>query len=704
MRRRNLALTAAAIAASAGALFGVVGSEAAGASAPARVTLAGTAAPSKARAHHVGSVSNSSAVNFQVVLNLRDKSGAQALVQSVSTPGSANYRHYLTAAQWEAQFSPTQDQVDQVTSWLRSQGFSVGTVSKDRTTIAASGTAAQVESAFGTNLQNYKLGGQTVRMASTNLSVPSSLSGVVAGTMGVNQTIARTQDLGNPDIPGSARAQKARVAKTGQFPPAPPAFLTVPPCGTYYGQSTTTVTPPFGNGYPRTVPDVVCGYKPGQYRSAYGVGTTDTGKGVTVAIVDAYGSSTIASDATRYFRNNDPGNPFSNANFSQINATPFDQESVCDASSWLTEQALDVEAVHSTAPNANILYVGAQDCFNDGLFAAEQNVIDNGLANVVTNSWGDPAGDLLDDSSTKTAYDDLFLLADGTGMTVQFSSGDSGDNFADIGISAADYPPSSPFITSVGGTTLQIGANGQRSGELGWNTGRSFLCTANIQAALGCTLGTWTTALGDGESGGFTSYYYPQPFYQAGIVPPALALRNAALTGSTPARVEPDISADADPGTGFLIGLHQTLPNGTSQYTETRYGGTSLASPLLAGIVADADQASPVAVGFMNPTIYRLDVTDPSSIFDVLPEPSLEGNYRVDYAGPLGLGLNPTSSGTATSFRELYYSGPETYCDATGNCASRPETLSAATGYDSLTGLGSPGTNFVGALAGTPGQ
>lgn len=149
------------------------------------------------------------------------------------------------------------------------------------------------------------------------------------------------------------------------------------------------MTPPFGNGYPRTVPDVVCGYKPGQYRSAYGVGTTDTGKGVTVAIIDAYGSSTIASDATRYFRTNDPGNPFSNANFSQINATPFDDESVCDASSWLTEQAIDVEAVHSTAPNANILYVGAQDCEN-GLFTAEQNVIDNGLANVVTNSWGDP--------------------------------------------------------------------------------------------------------------------------------------------------------------------------------------------------------------------------------------------------------------------------------------------------------------------------
>lgn len=104
-------------------------------------------------------------------------------------------------------------------------------------------------------------------------------------------------------------------------------------------------------------------------------------------------------------------------------------------------------------------------------------------------------------------------------------------------------------------------------------------------------------------------------------------------------RVVPDISADADPGTGFLIGLHQTLPDGTSEYTTTRYGGTSLASPLLAGMVADADQAAGGPVGFINPTIYGLDQTDPSSIYDVLPESSLEGNYprrfrRTDGVGP----------------------------------------------------------------------
>jgi len=697
MRRRKFALTVASLAASAGALF-IVGSGAASASPPGRVTLSGTAAPSKARTDHVGSVSDSSAVNFQVVLNLRDQSGAQALLQSISTPGSANYRHYLTAAQWEAQYSPTQDQVNQVTSWLQSQGFSVGTVAKDRTTIAASGTAAQVESAFGTSLEKYQLNGQNLRMATTNLSVPSSLSGIVAGTLGVNQTVATVNHIGNPDIPGQSSASSAPAASPSQFPPAPAAFLVSPPCSTFYGQQLTKTSPAFGNGYPRTVPDVVCGYTPPQYRSAYGVGTGDTGRGATVAIIDAYGSSTIAQDATRYFNDNDPGNPFGRANFTQMNATPFDDEDVCDASSWLVEQAIDVEAVHSTAPNAHILYVGAQDCEN-GLFTAEQNVIDNGLANVVSNSWGDTAGDLLDDAATKTAWDNEFLLAAETGMTIQFSSGDSGDNFENVGISVPDYPTDSPLVTSVGGTSLQIGARGQRTGELGWDTGRSFLCTTTVQPALGCKLNKWTAATFDGGSGGYTSYYYTQPFYQAGVVPTSLSERNSPIFGPVPTRVVPDISADADPGTGFLIGLHQTLPNGNAKYTTTRYGGTSLASPLLAGIVADADQAAGGPVGFINPTIYGLEQTDPSSIFDVQAEPSLEGNYRVDFAGPTGLGI--ANSGTVDTFRELYYSGLETYCDGSGNCASRPETQSATPGYDSLTGLGSPGTNFVSALAGT---
>ncbi len=660
-----------------------------------RAILAGTAAPAYAREHPVGAVSRSSVVRFDLVLRMRDPAGALALLRAVSTPGSASYRHYLTASQWEARFSPTASEVAQASAWLRSQGFTVGAVSRDRLTIAAAGTAAQVESAFSTKLGVFRVAGHLERLATGNLSMPAVIAHSVVGAMGVNQTIATAADLGNPDVAGAIHtASSAKAA--GVFPPAPGAFVTAPPCSSSYGSSTTTTNPAFGHGYPATVPDVVCGYKPGQLRSAYGIPSTATGSGVTVAIVDAYGSATIAADATNYFKKNDPGNPFANADFQQIDQTPFDHEAECAASSWLTEQAIDVEAVHSMAPNAHILYVGAQDCV-DGLFTADQTVIDNGLANIVTNSWADLGGDLTDDVATRTAFDDLFMLGDTTGISTLFSSGDDGDNFYLLGFSAANYPSESPFVTAVGGTSLQIGANGQRVGEVGWDTGRSWLCTPDVVNIVcpSSAVNTWLPATPDGISGGFTSYNYSQPWYQAPIVPPALSERNDAILGPVPTRVIPDISLDADPGTGFLIGLHEAFMSGKTVYGQTRYGGTSLASPLLAGVLADASQAAGIPVGFINPAIYRLDLNDPSAIYDVVPD-GKQGNYRVDHL----YSYVPGAPGTITSFRELHYSGLEVYCDATGNCASRHEPLTTTKGYDSLTGLGSPGLGFIEGLAG----
>jgi subtilase family serine protease len=689
---------------------GFIEAPAADAVSPSRVSLAGTASPAAARQHPVGAVAKSAKVDFELVLRLRDAAGAESLVRALNSPGSASYRHYVTATEWESKFSPTAGSVRQAEQWLRSEGFKVGKVSKDRISVSASGTSGQVEKAFGTGLENYKLNGQTVRLATGSLSVPASIANSVEGTLGINQTLATPAEANTPakatpqkaaTPAGTAGNLKAPAAKTAQDPPAPPAFITAPPCGSYYGAASTKLTPPFGEGYPATVPDTVCGYKPPQLRSAYSVGSSATGKGVTVAVIDAYDSATIASDATQYFKSNDPGNSFANANFTQLDATPFDDQTECDAASWLTEQAIDVEAVHSMARDASILYVGAQDCTDTGLFSAEQEVIDNGLANVVTNSWGDTAGDLLDDAATKTAYDDEFLLADATGMTVLFSSGDNGDDFTVTGFSSADYPPSSPFVTAVGGTTLKIGAKGQQTGQLGWSTGHSFKCTANLVGDLpGCTsstVNTWLPVTFDGGSGGFTSYYYTEPYYQVPVVPSALALRNDAIFGPVPLRVEPDISLDADPATGFLIGLHQTFPDGTSVYSQTRYGGTSVASPLLAGVIADADQASIADggsyVGFINPAIYRLDTVS-GAIDDILPGGN-QGQYRVDYANQ----VTGATTGLADQFREITYEGIMPYCDGTGNCATRPNTLTTAPGYDSMTGLGSIGPDFVADLS-----
>jgi subtilase family serine protease len=361
-------------------------------------------------------------------------------------------------------------------------------------------------------------------------------------------------------------------------------------------------------------------------------------------------------------------------------------------------QALDVESSHSMAPDANIIFVGASDCLDTGLLSGLQTAITSG-ASVVSDSWGDDLGDLLDDAATKTAYDNTFMMADATGVSVLFSSGDSGDNFADFGLAAPDYPPASPYITAVGGTTLEVNQAGARAAEYGWSTGKQVLCGSPTGVTVK-NCGTATTPAGSlafqAGGGGGTSYYYTQPYYQAGVVPSALALRNEDIFGPVPLRVEPDISMDADAQSGMLIGLTETFPNGSVKYGQFKEGGTSLASPLLAGVIADADQAAGMSLGFLNPTLYKAYGAHPSAFNDIVPpaNPDSAAVIRVDYANTVN-----NSEGFIVSLRVLDYQGPETYCDGTGNCATRDVTLTTAKGFDSMTGLGSAGPNFISALA-----
>ncbi len=283
------------------------------------------------------------------------------------------------------------------------------------------------------------------------------------------------------------------------------------------------------------------------------------------------------------------------------------------------------------------------------------------------------------------------MLADSTGVSVLFSTGDDGDNFADFGLTAPDYPASSPFDTAVGGTTLEVNKNNARQAEYGWSTAKQTLCASSTKNCGTATTPAGSLAWQAGDGAG-TSYTYTQPFYQAGVVPSALALRNENLFGPTPLRVIPDMSMDADAQSGLLIGLTQTFPTSGTYYGQFKEGGTSLASPLLAGVTADADQAAGQSLGFLNPVLYKADKQTPSVFNDILAptSPNSTAVIRVDYANTVN-----SSDGFLVSLRAIDYQGPETYCDGTGNCATRPVTNSPGPGYDGLTGLGSVGSKFL---------
>jgi subtilase family serine protease len=660
----------------------------ASASTSARTTLAGSFTPASERAKPAGHVAAGSQVSFDLSLSLRDAAGAQALATAVSTPGSAQYRHYLTDAQWNARFAPSQAAVTAAENWLRSQGFKIGKVPADRLVIPATGTAAQVSSAFGTTLGEYVVKGQHVRLASSPLSIPASISGVVAGVVGVNQELA-TNTL--------AQQLNAVASTNGTAEPPPPAAFQNPePCSNSFDSRPDTVdNPSLYAGFTAPLDYDICGYKPQQLESAYGLSASiaagDDGTGVKIAIVDAYDSPTLLKDAQQYFNTNDPAIALKSSQFTNIKPSSVGNEAACGASGWYPEQALDVESSHTMAPGAHIVFVGAEDCFDTSLLAAVNTAITSG-ASVVSDSWGDTLGDLLTDAATKAAFDNTFLMAANTGVSVLFSSGDDGDNFAISGLAVPNYPPTSPLVTAVGGTTLQVGASGNRAAEVGWSTGKQILC--GPVAAKNC--GSATTPEGamgfNAGAGGGTSYNYLQPSYQANVVPAALALRNENLFGPVPLRVEPDISMDADAQSGMLIGLTETFPTGV-RFGEFKEGGTSLACPLLAGVIADTDQAAGGSVGFLNPTIYKIDGSHPGAAFnDIVPpaNPKTSAVIRVDYANTVN-----GSDGYNISLRVLDYQGTETYCDGTGNCVSRLVTLNTSKGFDSITGIGTVGAQFI---------
>jgi subtilase family serine protease len=253
---------------------------------------------------------------------------------------------------------------------------------------------------------------------------------------------------------------------TADAPPSP-AFVNAPPCSTSWAQTLAvdgdghpTVPPAYGQ---TGLPYATCGYTPSQLQGAYGTKSTIAGgvdgRGQTVAIVDAFAAPTIEQDANQYAGLH--GQP--TVSFHQILpphdlSNDPDEIKLCDPQGWYGEETLDVEAVHAMAPGANVLYVGSDDCFDENLVDAVNKIVDGGLAQIITNSYGN-AGETGEDAGLRQAWNDTFRQAALEGIGVYFSSGDSGDEVDDLGQPEPDFPASHPLVTAVGGTSLGVSAN-----------------------------------------------------------------------------------------------------------------------------------------------------------------------------------------------------------------------------------------------------
>jgi subtilase family serine protease len=622
--------------------------------APARTALGGSVPPWAAGAALEGAAATGGTVGFRVYLGWRNSAQAEALASAVSTPGNAQYGKYLTPAQFRQQFAPSQADVTAVQQWLRDSGFTVDYTPGNNHYVAAEGTVAQADAAFGTTIGSYRYQGRTLRAPESTLSVPAGLP-AIAGVVGLDDSAAL-------------------VHTDSVVADAPPSegFRNAGPTSAYFGQYRVATTPtPDGTKLPAkpNYSFAPTGYTPAQIRGAYGLDkVAQDGTGVTVAIVDAYASPTIVSDVNTYSARH--GLPQLKANqFTQVVApgtyrTP--ENPAQDPQGWYGEETLDVEAVHTTAPGANIVYVGSANNYSD-LDAALNHVVDNKLATIVTNSYGF-SGEALPYGNIKPMHDTLVQAA-AEGIGIYFSSGDDADETGGVAGATAtpDWPASDPFVTAVGGTSLAVGKTNNYVFEAGWETGR--------QALAG---GKWAAPTFQYGSGGGTSRLFAQPAYQAGVVPGSIATANGSRSQAM--RTVPDVAALGDPNTGMLVGQTQTFPDGVS-YDEYRIGGTSLASPLFAGMMAVAQQKAGRVLGFANPALYR--AAGSSAYHDVKAWAQTgddSGVVRSDYVNGVD-----ASGGYAYTVRRLGYDGVL--------------TIHARTGYDDVTGVGSPtGAAFLGAV------
>src|SRR5205085_1176142 len=153
-----------------------------------RTPLVGSAPSWASSKNYKGAADSSADIGFRLYLGWSNPSAVQALAQAVSDPHSSSYGHYLTPAQFRQQFAPSQAQVGAVQSWLRSQGFSVEYTPTNNHYVSAEGTVAQAEAALGTSFGMYSVQGLTVRSPSSDVSIPSSLAGIVSGVIGLDDS------------------------------------------------------------------------------------------------------------------------------------------------------------------------------------------------------------------------------------------------------------------------------------------------------------------------------------------------------------------------------------------------------------------------------------------------------------------------------------------------------------------------------------
>lgn len=521
-------------------------------------------------ARFMGMVPAARLLHVTVALRPHDPAALAAYARAVATPGSPSYRRYLTPAQFARRFGATPAQISAVRRALRARGLAPGAVSRGALSIAVMASAARLERAFDVSLTRMALrdGRMTIR-ASAAPALPASLASTVQSVVGLN-TMAAPRPLLARARPGASSPQthsRTHVVTGGPQP-----------CGA------ASAAAPGQQAY--TADQIASAYG---FSGLYSAG--DNGAGITVAVYEL-----------------EPDDPSDVAAYQSCYGTHATVSNVAvDGGAGIGpgsgEAALDIENLIGLAPNVNVLvYEGPNSnsgAPGAGPYDTFSTIINQNRARVVTVSWGQCEAGL--GQTDASAENTLFEQATIQGQSIVAASGDSGAEDCDAGgavpqtRAAVDDPSSQPFVTGVGGTTLS--SLGPRPTESVWNSGGTVL----------------SGMLQPGASGGGISALWPMPSPQLNAAA-ALDVRTGQAAGSACGhpgsfcREVPDVAADGDPATGYLI-----YWNGRGEVTGEPagwqgIGGTSGASPLWAALLALTDGSracSGAPVGYANPALYE---------------------------------------------------------------------------------------------------
>jgi hypothetical protein len=629
------------------------------------------------------------------------ESALRQLLDNQQSKSSPNYHAWLTPEQFGTQFGPADADIQAVTQWLTSQGFTNIKVGPGRTVIEFSGNVGQVRSAFHTSIHRFVVNNEEHMANASDPQIPAALTQVVAGIVSLH------------NFPKKSHARfLGQFRRTIGKPGLEPLF---------------TFPNPFGGG-------TFYGVGPGDFATIYNskslVASGNDGTGQTIAIV---GETNINVADVQAFRQMF-GLP---ANFDATNVILNGDDPGITSTDEEAEADLDTQWSGAVAPGATVkLVVSASTFTSAGIDLSALYIIENNLAGVMSESYGQCENGL--GTAGNAFYNNLWEQGAAQGITVILSSGDGGsagcDDFntqqmAAHGLAVSGLA-STPYNVAVGGTDfdqisqwpLYWNATNTTTGtdtigtsaksyipEIPWNENCAQIgltgCSAtapngsvNIVAGSGGPSTCSTLASAGTCSGG-----YPKPKWQMGM---------AGMPNDNH-RDLPDISFFASPGfdlSGYIVctgtgftGVHSQCTLSAGNYIFSILGGTSASAPAFAGIMGLLNQYQSAhggtnRQGNANYVLYALAKKSGASCMSSATEAAgcifndvVKGNSYIatKYGTSVGTNSVPCQGGSPNC--SVSIAGNTGVLVDPSNMTT--EAWTAAGGYDMATGLGSANVN-----------